>query len=60
MKMDTILKERGYTQKERGRIYKKLWHLWLPRKILAMLWLMLAKGLPIGAWCIEIGQEDIL
>ncbi len=57
--MDTSLRDKGYTQKERGIIFQRVWHLWLPRKISSMIWLTMAKGLPIGAWCTRIGQEGI-
>jgi hypothetical protein len=58
MKMDATLQEKGYTQKERGKIYKKVRHPWLPRKVLAMLWLTM-EGLPIGAWHTRIGHQRI-
>jgi hypothetical protein len=55
---DATLQEKGYTLKERGKIYKKVWHPWLPRKVLAMLWLTM-EGLPIGAWHTRIGHQRI-
>jgi hypothetical protein len=47
--MDTSLREKGYTQKERGRIFQRVGHSWLPRKISTMIWFTMAKRLPIGA-----------
>ncbi len=36
-----------------------MWHPWFPKKILTMMWLTMVEGLPIGAWCMKIGQEGI-
>ncbi len=53
MKMDASLQEKGYTQKEKEKYIKKYGTLgYLGR--LAMLWLTMAKRLPIGAWHIRI------
>jgi hypothetical protein len=45
---------------QRFKIYYYIWHLWLPRKILAMIWLIvLIGGLPIATWRTKIKQEGV-
>lgn len=49
MKVDAELEEAGYTSKARAKFFNIIWHPYLPRKVSAMQWLILAEGLPVGA-----------
>lgn len=40
----------GYSFKQKRDFFSKLWHSWIPRKILSMVWVTIADGLPIGEW----------
>ena len=39
--------------------WKTLWESWRPRKITYFLWLLAHKGLPVGSWLRQIGQEGL-
>ena len=55
MPLDTELEQAGYNSKARARFFNRIWHPYLPRKVSAMQWLVLTKGLPVGEWRERIG-----
>jgi hypothetical protein len=55
MKVDAELEEAGYNSKARAKFFNRIWHPYLPRKVSAMQWLILAEGLPVGAWRERLG-----
>ena len=50
MEVDAELEAACYNSKARVKFFNKIWHPYLPRKVSAMQWLILTKGLPVGAW----------
>ncbi len=54
-KLDEQLAQEGYNLKKTTKLYLSLWHPWLPRKVSAVLWLVIAKGLPVEARRTKIG-----
>jgi hypothetical protein len=55
MKVDAELEAAGYNSKTRAKFFNRIWHPYLPRKVSAMQWLILAEGLPVGAWRERVG-----
>lgn len=55
MPIDAELEAEGYDSKMRAKFFNRIWHPHLPRKVSAMQWLILTKGLPVGAWRERIG-----
>ncbi len=55
LKLDEQLAQEGYNLKKTTKLYLSLWHPWLPRKVSAMLWLIIAEGLPVEARRTNIG-----
>ena len=49
MKIDAELEEAGYYSKARAKIFNRIWHPYLPRKVSAMQWLILTEGFPVGS-----------
>jgi hypothetical protein len=58
MKVDAELEATGFHGKARAKFFNRIWHPYLPRKVSAMQWLILAEGLPVGAWRERIGQPS--
>ena len=58
MKLDAKLEEAGYHSKDRATFFNRIWHPYLPRKVSAMQWLILAEGLPVGAWRERLGLPN--
>lgn len=58
MPLDAELEQEGYNSKARARFFNRIWHPYLPRKISAMQWLILTKGLPVGEWRERIGMSS--
>jgi hypothetical protein len=50
MPLDAELEAAGHDGKARAKFWNRIWHPYLPRKVSAMQWLMLADGLPVGSW----------
>lgn len=48
MPLDVQLEREGFNSKARARFFNRIWHPYLPRKVSAMQWLVLAEGLPVG------------
>lgn len=46
MKVDAELTAEGYDSKARAKFFNRIWHPYLPWKVAAMQWLILAEGLP--------------
>ena len=59
MSLDEELEREGYNSKMRAKFFNRIWHPYLPRKVSAMQWLVLTKGLPVGAWRERIGLPNI-
>ena len=55
MRLDAELEAAGYNSKTRARFFNRIWHPHLPRKVSAMQWLILTKGLPVGEWRAKLG-----
>lgn len=55
MNLDLELEREGYNSKARAKFFNRIWHPYLPRKVSAMQWLVLTKGLPVGSWQERIG-----
>ena len=58
MKLDAELEANGLNSKARAKIFNRIWHPYLPRKVSAMQWLILTEGLPVGAWRERIGLPN--
>jgi hypothetical protein len=58
MKVDFELKTAGYNSKARAKKFNRIWHLYLPRKVFAMQWLILTEGLHVGAWRERVGLPN--
>lgn len=56
--LDEELHSRGYSERDRGKALKSIWHPWRPRKIAAFLWLIINKGLPTGSWRGKLGMPS--
>lgn len=54
MRFEKELISRGYSPKQRSQFFRRLWHEWI-RKIISMIWLAIAGGLPVGAWRTRMG-----
>lgn len=50
MNVDAELEAVGYNSKERAKFFNRIWHPYLPRKVLAMQWLVLTERVLVGAW----------
>ena len=57
--LDAELEATGFDGKTRAEFWNRIWHPYLPRKISAMQWLILTKGLPVGEWREKIGLDGI-
>lgn len=55
MALDTELEMEGYNSKARAQFFNRIWHPFLPRKVVPMQWLVLTQGLPVGTWREKIG-----
>lgn len=55
MPIDAELEAAGYDSKTRAKFFNRVWHPYLPRKVSAMQWMILAEGLPVGAWRERLG-----
>ena len=55
MPIDSELEAAGYDGKARAKFWNRIWHPYLPRKVSAMQWLLLAEGLPVGSWREKLG-----
>ena len=55
MTIDAELEASGFDGKARDKFWNKIWHPYLPRKVSAMQWLLLAEGLPVGSWREKVG-----
>ena len=55
MNLDLELEREGFNSKARAKFFNRIWHPYLPRKVLAMQWLVLTEGLPVGSWRERIG-----
>ena len=55
MKVDAELEAEGVDSKTRAKFFNRIWHPYLHRKVSAMQWLILAEGLPVGAWREKLG-----
>lgn len=55
MCVDAELEAAGFNSKSRAKIFNRIWHPYLPRKVSAMQWLILTQGLPVGAWRERVG-----
>ena len=55
MNVDAELEAVWFNNKERAKFFNRIWHMYLPRKVSAMQWLLLTEGLPVGAWRERIG-----
>lgn len=53
--LDEELQSRGYSIPDRKRALNSIWHPWRPRKLVTFFWLIINKGLPIGAWRSRLG-----
>lgn len=58
MPVDAELEAEGYNSKSRAKFFNRIWHPYLPRKGLAMQWLILTEGLPVGPWREKIGLPN--
>lgn len=58
MTLDLELEREGFNSKTRAKFFNRIWHPYLPRKVSAMQWLILTKGLPVGAWREKIGLPN--
>ena len=58
MDVDEELAAAGFHSKVRAKFFNRIWHPHLPRKVSAMQWLILTKGLPVGAWRERIGLPN--
>lgn len=58
MPLDVELEAEGFNSKARAKLFNQIWHPYLPRKVSAMQWLILTKGLPIGAWREKLGLSN--
>lgn len=58
MRVDAELEASGYNSKARAKIFNRIWHIYLPRKVSAMQWLILTEGLPVGAWREKLGLPN--
>jgi hypothetical protein len=59
LRFDRWIEVSGYSFQQRRLFFKRLWHHWMPRKISSMVWLVIAEGLPIGAWRMWIGHSGL-
>lgn len=50
MNVDSELVATRYSSKGRAKFFNRIWHPYLSRNVLAMQWLILIEGLPVGAW----------
>ena len=57
MPVDAELETAGVDSKTRAKFFNRIWHPYLPRKVSAMQWLVIAEGLPVGAWREKIGLD---
>ena len=55
MEVDKELEAAGLNSKARAKFFNRIWHPYIPRKVSAMQWLVLTKGLPVGAWREKVG-----
>ena len=55
--VDVELEAAGFDGKAQAKFWNRIWHPYLPRKISAMQWLILTKGLPVGAWREKLGLD---
>lgn len=55
MNVDAKMEAEGIDSKTRAKFFNRIWHPYLPRKVSALQWLILAEGLPVGAWREKIG-----
>ena len=58
MRVDAELETAGFNSKSRAKIFNRIWHPYLPRKVSAMQWLILNEGLPVGAWRERLGLSN--
>ena len=56
--VDAELEAEGYNSKARAKFFNRIWHPYLPRKELAMQWLILTEGLPVGVWLEKLGLSN--
>jgi hypothetical protein len=57
MPLDTHLARRGFLPKQKKCFFARIWHLWFPRKVLTMIWLILIDNLLVEAWIKRIGHH---
>ena len=55
MPVDTELETEGFDSKARAKFFNRIWHPYIPRKVSALQWLILAEGVPVGAWREKLG-----
>ena len=55
MNVDAEMEADGIDSKTRAKFFNRIWHPYLPRKVSALQWLILAEGLPVGAWREKLG-----
>lgn len=55
MPLDAELEASGFDGKARAKFWNRIWHLYIPRKVSAMQWLLLTDGLPVGTWREKLG-----
>lgn len=48
--MDEEPQSKAYSETDRKKTFKSIWHPWRPRKIATFLWLIINKGLPNRTW----------
>lgn len=58
MPVDAELEATGFHSKARAKFFNRIWHLYLPRKVSALQWLILNEGLPVGAWREKLGLNS--
>lgn len=49
-RFDQQLRAQGIMDTGRKKIYSRIWHQWLPRRVNTFLWLLQNEGLPLGSW----------
>jgi hypothetical protein len=57
MPLDAHFARRGFLPKQKINLFAKIWHPWLPRNVVAMIWIILINDLPIEVWIRRIGHH---
>jgi hypothetical protein len=58
MPLNAHLVGRGFLPKQKKKnFFPRIWHPWLPQKVVAMIWLILIDDIPIGVWISRIGHH---